>query len=147
MKIAVAYDNGEIFLHFGHCRYFAVYTTNQDGTEVETKKLVESEASGHAAAAELMTELGVSAVICGNIGADGRAALMERGIIPFAGFEGDADTAAEMLVHGELPYYDDMGECPGHASGSCCCHGDGEEGCGCGGHDDEGGCGGGCCGH
>ena len=43
MKIAVAYDNGEIFLHFGHCRYFAVYTTNQDGTEVETKKLVESE--------------------------------------------------------------------------------------------------------
>lgn len=52
MKIAVAYDNGEIFLHFGHCRYFAVYTTNQDGTEVETKKLVESEASGHAAAGD-----------------------------------------------------------------------------------------------
>ena len=31
MKVAVAYDNGEIFGHFGHCETFAVYEYGEYG--------------------------------------------------------------------------------------------------------------------
>lgn len=134
MKIAVAYDAGSIFLHFGHCPMFAIYTSNEEETEIVTKKLVELSVAGHQAVADAMAKLDVDAVICGNIGSAARMALAEHGIIAYAGFEGGADSAADMLIEGRLPYIPDAGSC-GHHGGGCCGHHD---------HDHEEG---GCCGH
>lgn len=38
MVIAVSYKDGEIFEHFGHAEYFAIYNTNADQTEITEKK-------------------------------------------------------------------------------------------------------------
>jgi predicted Fe-Mo cluster-binding NifX family protein len=143
MIVAVAFHEGDIYPHFGHSPYFALYTTGQDETEIEMKKLVEPPESGHQATADFLAGLGVCAVVCGNIGEEGRQALAAHGIVPFAAFEGDADTAAEMLLHGELPYIDGAGGCAHH--GGCCCHGGEEDdgSCGCGG-EEGGSCGGSC---
>ena len=103
MKVAVAYDNGEIYGHFGHCDMFAIYEYGEYVHEC-TKTLVETaDRQGHQAMADLMREQGVDAVICGNMGGEGKALLLSYGIVPVVGYSGDADTAADLLVTGQLP--------------------------------------------
>ena len=140
MRIAVAYENGEIYGHFGHCPMFAVYEYGEYVHECE-KKLVDTSAlSGHQAIADKMRELEVDAVICGNMGGEGKALLLSYGIVPVVGYSGDADTAADLLVTGQLPI--NPGEGGGcSCGGSCHCGEDGGEGCSCGGGCD---CGCGC---
>jgi len=141
MTIAVAYNNGQINEHFGHAEQFAFY--DFDGLEPgnATKRLVDcADKHGHQAMADLMRENNVDAVIVGHMGAEARAILLSYGIVPVAGYAGNADMAAEMLVTGQLPIVDESaGMCSGGCGGcggSCGCHGGDEEG--------EGGCGG-CC--
>ena len=138
MKIAVTYKDGEIYEHFGHCETFAIYDYAEADLDRVTKVLVDcTDRHGHQAMADLMREQGVDAVICGNMGAEARALLLSYGIIPVAGYCGDADTAADMLITGQLPIFDDAGACVGGCGG---CGG----GCGGCGSDDDGGCGCGC---
>ena len=133
MRIAVAYDNGEIGLHFGHAEMFAVYDYDDADVSRCTKRLVETgERHGHQAMAELMQAEGVDAVISGNMGGEAKAALLSLGIVPVAGFEGPADLAADLLVLGRLPLTGGenfSGGCAGSCSG---CSGCGPD-CGCGG--------------
>ena len=133
MKIAVAYDNGQIFEHFGHAETFAIYDFDVD-TMQSRKKLVSCEGlHGHADMANLMKSEGVDAVIVGRMGDDARAMLLGYGIVPVAGYCGSADDAAELLITGQLPIYEDEGCCSGGCGGcSGCHHGDEDEGCGCG---------------
>ena len=103
MKVAVAYENGEIYGHFGHCPQFAVYEYGEYVTDC-TKILVDTSAlAGHQAMADKMRELEVDAVLCGNMGGEGKALLLSYGIVPIVGYTGDADTAADLLVTGQLP--------------------------------------------
>ena len=88
-----------------------------------------------------MDENGVEVVIVGNIGSGARQALADYGIVAFAGFCGNADDAAELMMHGQLPFISDEGGCGGGCSG---CHGHDDGACGCGGGADDGGCGCGC---
>ena len=68
MRIAVAYKDGEIFEHFGHCECFAIYEYG-DVVEDCTKTLVDcADRHGHKAMADLMREQQVDAVLCGNMG-------------------------------------------------------------------------------
>ena len=134
MRIAVAYDNGEIGLHFGHAEMFAVYDYADGDVSRCTKRLVETgERHGHQAMAELMQAEGVDAVISGNMGGEAKAALLSLGIVPIAGFEGDADKAADLLILGELPILQGEGFCAGGCTGCGECNGCGSAGdCGCG---------------
>ena len=89
MKIAVTYDNGEIFQHFGKTESFKVY-------EVEDNKVVSSEVigsngTGHGALAGLLAEQGVNVLICGGIGGGAQTALTEAGIELCAGAQGNTD--------------------------------------------------------
>ena len=141
MKVAVAYENGEIYGHFGHCPQFAIYEYGEYVNDC-TKTLVDtSDRNGHQAMAELMQSLEVDAVLCGQMGGEAKALLLSMGIVPVAGYTGHADTAADLLVTGQLPLAPNEGSCGG-CSGSC----GGDCGCGCGG-DAEGGCGCGCGGY
>ena len=96
MKIAVTYDNGEIFQHFGKTESFKVY-------EVEDNKVVSSEVigsngTGHGALAGLLAEQGVNVLICGGIGGGAQTALTEAGIELCAGAQGNTDQAVESYL-------------------------------------------------
>ena len=142
MKIAVTYDNGNIFQHFGKTETFKVY-------EVEDNKVVSSEVigsngTGHGALAGLLAEQGISVLICGGIGGGAQSALAEAGIELCSGAQGDADAAVEAYLKGELVSTGvncDHHHEEGHSCGS---HEDGHS---CGGHEEGhscGNCGGGC---
>ena len=91
MKIAVTYDNGEIFQHFGHTEYFKVYDV-QDG-KIVASEVVDTNGQGHGALAGVLNVLKVDVLICGGIGGGAQAALAEAGIQLFGGVSGDADEA------------------------------------------------------
>lgn len=158
MKIAVTYENGQVFQHFGHTQQFKIYTV-EDGKAVSSQ-VVDTNGSGHGALAGFLKTLEVTTLICGGIGGGARNALAEMGIELYAGAAGDADVQVESFLAGNLNY-DPNTECNHHGhhhEGGCGHHGNGHEGGGCGHHGeshDGGGCGhhgeghgnGGCCGH
>ena len=140
MKIAVTYDNGNIFQHFGRTESFKVY-------EIEDNKVVSSEVIGsngigHSALAGLLADQTVDVLICGGIGEGAQQALSDAGVQLMAGAEGDADQAVEAYLKGELVSTGANCDHHHHEDGhSCSGHGEGHS-CGSGGHGDR--CGDGC---
>lgn len=142
MRIAVTYENGKIFQHFGHTEFFKVYDI-EDGKIVDAK-IIDTNGSGHGALAGVLYQLQANVLICGGIGGGARNALNSVGIEIYGGVSGDADAAVEAFIQDAL-VYDPNAKCSHHGEG----HGHGE-GHSCGGHGhDEGhscgshGCGGG----
>lgn len=133
IKIAVAYENEQIFEHFGHANQFAVYEfTNMENANDYNKKLIDvSNLHGHKAMADLMKQEEVDAVLVGNMGGEAKALLLSYGIVPVAGYCGKADTAAILLASGQLPINEGAGGCSSGCSG-CSGHCGGEESCDCG---------------
>ena len=119
MKIAVAYENGEVYQHFGHTAQFKLYRV--DGGRITDWEVVDVNGSGHGALAMLLASLQADALICGGIGGGARAALAEAGIALYGGVKGDADEAAEAFAAGVLEY-DPCASCSHHGCGSHCGH-------------------------
>ena len=87
MKIAVTYEDGMVFQHFGHTQQFKVYDI-EDGKVVGTQ-VVGTNGQGHGALAGFLLSGKVDTLICGGIGGGAQAALAEAG-------EGAAAEAATM---------------------------------------------------
>ena len=132
MKIAVTYDNGQIFQHFGHTQQFKVYEVNEQGVITESK-VVDTMGSGHGALAGVLQVIGADILICGGIGGGAQMALAQAGIRLFGGCSGDADEAVQALIEGTLLYspcvrcdhHDHHGAdhtCGDHGCGSHSCH-------------------------
>ena len=132
MKIAVTYENGTVFQHFGHTEQFKIYEV-ENGT-VTQEQVVDTNGSGHGALAGFLKENGVDTLICGGIGGGAQAALSEVGITLYGGVSGSADDAVKALLEGNLGYdpevHCDHHEHEGHEGHSCGHHGHH----GCGGH-------------
>ena len=133
MKIAVTYENGEIFQHFGHTTQFKVYDVQE--SVIVKAEVIDTNGSGHGALAGLLSDLGVDILICGGIGGGAQMALAQAGIKLFGGVSGNADDAVAACIAGTLSY-DPNAKCDHHDH-----HGQehtcGDHGCGshnCGGH-------------
>lgn len=129
MKIAVTYDNGEVFQHFGRTENFKVYEVEDN--QIISSEVIGSGGVGHGALAGLLAEEDIEVLICGGIGGGAQNALTEAGIALVAGAEGNTDEVVEAYLKGELV-----------STGANCDHHDHEEGHSCGDH----GCGGHTCG-
>lgn len=130
MKIAVTYDDGNVFQHFGRTEFFKVYET-EDG-KVVSSEVISSNGVGHGALAGVLAEQSVDVLICGGIGEGAQAALKEAGVELCAGAEGNTDQVVEAYLKGELV-----------STGANCDHHHGEEHS-CGDHEEGHSCGGGC---
>ena len=135
MKIAVAYENGEVFQHFGHTEQFKVYEI-EDG-QVKSATVIGSGGSGHGALAKLLADRAIDVLICGGIGGGAQAALSEQGVALCAGASGSADEAVAAFLRGEL--VNTGANCDHHHEDGHGCHDHGEDHA-CGGHEGCGGC-------
>ena len=125
MRIAVTYENGEIFQHFGHTEQFKLYDI-EDG-KIVNEQVVDTNGSGHGALAGFLQAAKADALICGGIGMGAQMALADAGIKLYGGFQGSADEAAKALAAGNLEYDPDA-HCDHHGhhhDGDC-----GHEHCG-----------------
>jgi len=130
MKIAVTYENGQIFQHFGHTEQFKIYQV-EDG-KIVSFEVVNTNGSGHGALAGLLSSLNIDTLICGGIGGGAQMALSQAGIKLFGGVQGDADIAVLNLLAGTLAYnpsvkcnHHDHGE--EHTCGDHGCHSHGDD--------------------
>ena len=123
MKIAVTYENGKIFQHFGHTSQFKIYDTKNG--QITSSEVVDTNGSGHGALAGFLRQYGVDTLICGGIGGGAQMALAEAGIKLYGGVSGKADEAVLAYIGGKLDYNPNV-QCSHHAHEHSC----GEHHCG-----------------
>ena len=127
MRIAVTYENGAIFQHFGHTQQFKVYDV-QDGVIVSAQ-VVDTCGQGHGALAGVLSALKADVLICGGIGGGAQMALASAGVKLFGGVSGDADAAVEAFLAGKLAFNPDV-RCNHHDHHHGEAHHCGSHGCG-----------------
>lgn len=123
MRIAVTYENGNVFPHFGRTESFKLYDV--EGGKVVSSEVVGTNGVSHGALAGLLAANAVDVLICGGLGGGALAALQQAGVTVYGGTQGPADDVVEAFLAGSL-----------QQTASASCHA----------HDHEGSCGnGGCC--
>jgi predicted DNA-binding protein (UPF0251 family)/predicted Fe-Mo cluster-binding NifX family protein len=128
MRIAVTYDNGNVFQHFGHTEAFKVYDV--ENQQIQKSQIIPTNGSGHGALAGFLRDAGVDALICGGIGGGAQNALAQVGVNVYGGVVGNTDEAVAALISGTLNYqanvqcnhHDQACEGGEHAHGGQCCH-------------------------
>ncbi|MCC8098183.1 MAG: NifB/NifX family molybdenum-iron cluster-binding protein [Eubacterium sp.] len=134
MKIAVTYEDGSIFQHFGHTEKFKLYEA--ENGSILNQQVVSAEGFGHGALAGFLNEINADVLICGGIGQGAIAALEEAGIKVCGGISGSADEAVEKYISRSLIYssepncshhhdHDHHHHHGGHCGGHNGCHGKG----------------------
>lgn len=123
MRIAVTYENGQVFQHFGHTEQFKFYDV-ENGT-VTGSQIVGTNGQGHGALAGFLKAAGVDMLICGGIGGGAQNALAEAGIRLFGSVSGNADDAVNAYLAGQLDFNPNV---------QCSHHGHHESHGSCGGH-------------
>lgn len=134
MRIAVTYEDGLVFQHFGHTSQMKLYDV--ENGQVVKAEVVDTAGSGHGALAGFLSAHRVDVLICGGIGGGAREALSQAGIRLCGGVSGSADDSVRAFLAGTLEYNADVHcshhdhECHGH-HGQC-----GEDKHGCAGNGD-----------
>lgn len=131
MRIAVTYENGNVYQHFGHTQQFKVYDV-QEG-KVISAGLVDTNGQGHGALAGVLGALNADVLICGGIGGGAQMALSAAGITLYGGVSGNADEAVQAFLAGKLDYNPNV-QCNHHShhgeGHTCGNHGCGHHSCG-----------------
>lgn len=130
MKVALPYQDGVLFEHFGRADTFKIYTI--EDIQPVTGEVVTMEDVSHEAVARALKSRGVDVVICGSIGEHAREAVEGEHILVFSGVTGAADEVIDRFLQGslepELPMEGACGGCGGGCAGGCGgCHGCGGE--------------------
>lgn len=130
MKIAVTYEAGLVFQHFGHTANFKIYEV--ENKQVLSSQVVDTCGNGHGALAGFLKALGVDTLICGGIGGGARMALNDANIAVYGGVHGDCDDAVSDFLAGQLNFdpcarcthhdHDHDHACGSHGCGSHSCH-------------------------
>lgn len=120
MKVAVPYENGEIFQHFGRSSAFKMYEI-ENGVIVNDA-VIGTNGQGHGALAGFLKDNGADILICGGIGAGAKAAMAAAEITLYGGVSGSADDAVAALIAGTLKYNEDIvcDHKDGHGEGHHC---------------------------
>ncbi len=123
MKIAIPFENENIFGHFGHASAFKLYEV--ENNKISTVKILPTLGSGHDVLVGFLASEDVDTLICGGIGGGALEALKDAGIAVYGGVTGNADIAVHNYLCGKLAYDNDA---------HCDCHdGKHEHSCGSGG--------------
>jgi len=130
MKVAVTYENGKVFQHFGHTEQFKLYVVEEN--EIRNEEIIDTNGSGHGALADFLVQNNVDVLICGGIGGGAKSALAEVGINLYGGVSGEADEAVKNLIQGKLRFNPNV-QCNHHEhhneEHSCGSHSCGRNGC------------------
>lgn len=127
MKVALPYQDGVLFEHFGRANEFKIYTI--EDIKPVTGEVVTMEDVSHEAVAHELKARGVDVVICGSIGEHAREAVEGEHMLVFSGVTGAADEVIDRFLQGslepDLPMEGACGGCDGGCAAGGCggCHG------------------------
>jgi predicted Fe-Mo cluster-binding NifX family protein len=117
MRIAIPYENGDIFQHFGQTKEFKLY--DAEGGSILSTSILASGEHGHGALSGFLKQNRVDVLICGGIGPGAQQALAQEEIRLYGGVIGSTDHAAEDFLADQLQYNPDAacGHHDGHHHG------------------------------
>lgn len=102
MIVAVTYENGNIFQHFGHTKQLKIYDIEDNN--IKGERILEVNENGHGALVELLSNNEVEILICGGIGSGAKEGLEKANIKFYGGVLGNADCAVKDLLNKKLKY-------------------------------------------
>ena len=111
MKIAVPYENGMVFQHFGHTAEFKFYEV--ENGQVTTSEVVSTNGQGHGALVGFLAQHNANVVFCGGISGPADAAVADylAGKLRF-----DPNAHCDHHDHGEGHHCGEH-HCGGHSCG------------------------------
>lgn len=119
MKIAVTYEDGQVFQHFGRTSEFKVYDV--EGDQIVSSQVMGTMGRGHGELIGVLMNFGVSVLLCGGIGGGARDGLMRSGIRVCSGNVGPADDVVAAFLKGDIGSCD-QATCDHHgADHQCSC--------------------------
>ncbi len=113
MKLAIAYENGEVFQHFGETPSYLV--VDIENGEVVNETIHDNGEASHIALIDVLSGLGADAVVVGGLGGGAFVRLEAAGIKVYAPYVGSAKQAIEDYLNGRLV----EANAPTH---QCSCH-------------------------
>lgn len=111
MRIAVPYEDSQVFQHFGHTSQVKLYDIEDE--QIAREQIADIGGSGHGALAGFLADQKVDILICGGIGGGARTALAQANISLYGGVTGGADDAVKAFLAGRLNYNPDV-QCDHH---------------------------------
>jgi len=119
MKIAVASEGKMVTEHFGHCEGFILF--DEENGQIVKNQMVPNPGHRPGFLPNYLNDLGVNVIISGGMGGGAIEIFNEKNIEVIVGASGDALTAAEKYLKGELKStgsvchdHQHIGECGGH---------------------------------
>lgn len=100
MKVAVACDNGMVTGHFGHCREFVIFETENKQILSETPIANPGHRPGYLP--NFLHEQGVNVIVSGGMGGAAVDIFNSHNIEVIIGTQGTARNAVEKYLAGEL---------------------------------------------
>ena len=102
MKLAVAYENGEVFAHFGRTENFLVYEI--DGGTINSRELKSSNGMSHGELVGLLASWNIDVLFVGGIGSHAIDLLNAKVIDVYTGVSGDPEKNVIDYLNGKLIY-------------------------------------------
>ena len=102
MRIAVTYENGDVYQHFGHSSQFKLYEV-EDGRIVEAH-IVDTEGQGHGALASFFNVSRRPYGHCRRYRRRCQTSFGQGSIQLYGGVSGSADEAVKALLAGTLEF-------------------------------------------
>ena len=111
-KIAIPTQNGQVDHHFGHCKYYTVYTVNNDNTIEKSERVESPQGCGcKSDIAATLKEQGVDYMLAGNMGQGALNKLTQAGLEVTRGCEGAVEDVIAAYLSGKIS---DSGELCNH---------------------------------
>ena len=114
MKIAVTYEKGEVFQHFGKTEQLKIYEIDQN--KIINTNIIDTNGQGHGVLCDLLKNNNVDILLCGGLGTGAKNMLEENNIKVFAGVKGNTDKNVEDYLANKLEY-DNEYKCNHHHHG------------------------------
>ncbi len=117
-KIAVSCAGNEIWAHFGHCENFGIFDV--ENGEIVGENSIPNPGHKPGFLPNFLADMGVEVIISGGMGGGAVDIFSERGVEVVVGASGNAKTAVQSYLKGELK---STGEtCNHHEHASECGH-------------------------
>lgn len=103
MKIAIPTRNNVVDEHFGHCEYYTIITVDDDHKIVSSQFMASPEGCGcKSDIAPMLSRMGVSLLLAGNMGAGALHTLNANGIEVVRGCNGQVNMIVEDYLAGKI---------------------------------------------
>jgi len=121
MKIAIPTKDGKIDDHFGHCEYYTIAEVAEDNTVVSQSRFDAPAGCGcKSDVATTLREMGVSVLLCGNMGQGAVNKIKEQDITVVRGCAGDVSAILSSYLSGVI--LDSGLVCSSHGEDHECSH-------------------------